>query len=254
MNLIYQNSPVTTLPIKTYVIPDTEVAANQSNVVIASMAVPPMGAIFEAVIRGYDATAKELAAYIVRATAKNLPARAAKATGTLTSSGNFTDTQTVTIGSKVYTFQTTLTNIDGNVAIGADRTASHANLKAAINLEAGAGTTYATAMTLHPTVTATSATATTTVVEAKAAGTAGNSIASTETQTNAAWGAAALAGGLDPEVLVGSVSAEYTTEDDAGWTATLAVNGPVGTMEVRVTSDGSNATRFSGFLTALPLS
>lgn len=122
----------------------------------------------------------------------------ATAVGTLTSSGNFTDTQTVTIGSKVYTFQTTLTNVDGNVLIGADRTASHANLKAAINLEAGAGTTYATAMTLHPTVTATSATATTTVVAAKIPGTVGNAIATTETQTNASWGGSTLASGVDP--------------------------------------------------------
>lgn len=57
--------------------------------------------------------------------------------------------ETVTIGSKVYTFQTTLTNSDGNVQIGADRDESLANLAAAINLAAGAGTLYASATTAN---------------------------------------------------------------------------------------------------------
>lgn len=230
------------------VIPPVSVAANTSLAVIGAVKIPQGVSFVEAIVIGYDPTGKDGAAYRISAAVKNIPSRAAKATGTLTSTGNFTDTQTVTIGSKVYTFQTTLTNVDGNVLIGADRTASHANLKAAINLEAGAGTTYAAAMTAHPSVTATSANATTTVVEAKVAGTAGNSIASTETQTNASWGAAALAGGLDPSVLIGSVNAVSTNEDDSNWTATLAVNVLTDTLELKVTSDGSNATEFSGVI------
>lgn len=253
MNLTYLNSPVVGLPGQHVVIPPTSLAGGAGATVIGSIIVPPVGALVEARVVGYDATAKEVGVYIVRAAAKNLPARIAKATGTLTSTGNFTDSQTVTIGTKVYTFQTTLTNVDGNVLIGADRTASHLNLKKAINLEAGAGTNYATAMTLHPTVTATSSNATTTVVEAKSSGTGGNSIASTETQTNAAWGAATLAGGLDAVVIVGSASAIFTAEDDSNWAATLAVNGPAGTMELSVTPDGANATVFSAIISVLPL-
>lgn len=123
-----------------------------------------------------------------------LPALVA-ATATLTSSGNFTDTQTVTIGGKTYTSQTSLTNVDGNFAIGADRTASHANLMAAVNLGSGAGTAYAAAMTINTQVKATAATATTTVFAAKLKGTIGNQIATTETQTNAAFGGAVMSGG-----------------------------------------------------------
>lgn len=227
------------------VIPPISVAANTTLAVIGAVKLPQGVSYVDAIVTGYDATGKDGAAYRLSAVAKNIPSRAAKATGTLTSSGNFTDTQTVTIGSKVYTFQTTLTNVDGNVLIGADRTASHANLKAAINLEAGAGTTYAAAMTIHPTVTATSANATTTVVKAKSAGTAGNSIASTETQSNASWGGATLSGGLDASVLIGSVNADSTNEDDSGWTATMAVNVSENSIELKVTSDGSNATEFS---------
>jgi len=118
-----------------------------------------------------------------------------KATGTLTGSANFSDTETVTIGTKVYTFQTTLTNVDGNVQIGGDLQTSLANLKAAINLEAGAGTLYAAATTLHPTVEATASDATTLSARAKLGGTQGNLIATTETAANASWGAATLTGG-----------------------------------------------------------
>jgi len=69
--------------------------------------------------------------------------------GTLTFAENAANTNTVTIGAKVYTFQTTLTNVDGNVKRGANAAASIVNLVAAINLGTGAGTTYATAMTAN---------------------------------------------------------------------------------------------------------
>lgn len=120
-----------------------------------------------------------------------------QATGTLTSTGNFTDGDTVTIGSKVYTMQDTLTNVDGNVKIGASATASLLNLARAINDSGGTpGTDYAAAMTAHPSVTATSD-ATTVVVTAILSGTAGNSIATTEVSTAVSWGGATLSGGSD---------------------------------------------------------
>lgn len=119
----------------------------------------------------------------------------ASATGTLTMSGAALNTETVVVGGKTYTFQTTLTNVDGNVLIGADAEASMDNLYAAINLGAGAGTLYAAAMTRNNQVKATAETATTCVVTALQDGTVGNLIASTETLTNGAWGAALLAGG-----------------------------------------------------------
>lgn len=124
-------------------------------------------------------------------------ANGTKATGTLTLSGQPTNTQTVTIDAKVYTFQTTLTNVDGNVLIGATTADSLANLEAAVMLGPGAGTAYAAAMTSHPTVTADS-TPTTLVVTAITGGTPGNSIATTETLTNGSWGGATLSGGVNP--------------------------------------------------------
>lgn len=114
---------------------------------------------------------------------------------TLTFTGQPLNTETVVVGGKTYTFQTTLTDVDGNVKIGADTATSIANLKAAINLGAGAGTAYATSMTANTRVIASSSTATTLVVTALTPGEVGNLIASTETLTNGSWGAAVLAGG-----------------------------------------------------------
>lgn len=117
------------------------------------------------------------------------------ATATLTASGVFTNTQTVVIGGKTYTTQTSLTNSDGNVLIGADAAATLQNLYDAINLTGTAGTQYAAAMTINPEVKATAVTATTLVCTAKTPGSVGNLIATTETQTNAAWGGSVMASG-----------------------------------------------------------
>lgn len=119
----------------------------------------------------------------------------AYAAQTLTGTGVFANNETVTIAGKVYTFQTTLTDVDGNVLIGANLAASLANLKAAINLESGAGTTYAASMTVNPHCRAHSADATTLVVRSKLNGTVGNFIPVAESGLNASWGAATLAGG-----------------------------------------------------------
>lgn len=253
MNLNIANIPVMAPNVKLVPVPATVVTGGQSNVVIASVNVPPGAGLVEAIVSAYDPTSKDVAVYRASIAAKNQPQRAAAATGTLTSAGTISDGDTVTIDGKVYTFKTTLTNTNGYVLIGADRTASHANLKAAINLAAGAGTTYAAATTLHPTVTATSSDGTTTVVTAKSVGTTANSIGTTETGAQLSWGGATLSGGLDAVIAVGSVSAVFTAEDDSAWTATLAVNGPNGTVELKATADGTNNTTFNGMLSVYSL-
>ncbi len=120
----------------------------------------------------------------------------AAATGVLTFTGNAADTETVTIDTKVYTFQTTLTDVDGNVLIGATASDSLDNLIAAITLGAGSGTTYAASTTLHPTVTAAAGTGDTLDVTAKTKGIEGNSIVTTETVASGSWANATLLGGL----------------------------------------------------------
>lgn len=118
-----------------------------------------------------------------------------KAVGTLTLTGNALNTETVVIGAKTYTFQTALTNSDGNVLIGADASASIDNLIAAINLASGAGTTYAASTTRNAYVSAAAGAGDTMVVTARFAGVEGNLVTTTETLTNGSWGGATLASG-----------------------------------------------------------
>jgi len=120
---------------------------------------------------------------------------ATAATGILTASGNFSNTETVTTGTKTYTFQTALTNVDGNVLIGASASDSLDNLIAAINLGAGSGTLYAAATTANGFVSAAAGAGDTMDVTALVAGSAANSTATTETSATASWGGATLSGG-----------------------------------------------------------
>ncbi len=122
---------------------------------------------------------------------------AVAATGVLTMSANAADTETVTVDGKVYTFQTVLTDVDGNVLVGASASDSIDNLVVAVTLGAGAGTLYAASTVLHPTVTAAAGAGDTMDAVAKATGTAGNSIATAETGANMSWAGSTLAGGVD---------------------------------------------------------
>lgn len=123
------------------------------------------------------------------------------ATGVLTGTANFSNGETVTTGSKTYTFQTVLTNVDGNVLIGASLAATLANLANAINLGAGAGTTYAAATTANTFVSATAG-ATTVTLTALTFGPTGNTIATTETIANASFANATLTGGSGVDILL----------------------------------------------------
>ena len=121
------------------------------------------------------------------------------ATGTITGDTVIvSNADTVVINAKTYTFQTTLTNTDGNVKIAATAALSLTNLFNAINGFGGViSTDYATATTPHPTVTATNPTATTVVLTAKTAGTAGNALTLTEASTHLSVSGATLSGGVD---------------------------------------------------------
>lgn len=126
----------------------------------------------------------------------------ATATETLTLTGNALDTETVTLGTKTYTFQTSLTDVDGNVLIGATASDSLDNLIAAITLGAGAGTTYAASMTANDDATAAAGAGDTMDASATGGGTWGNLIATTETLTNGSWGAAVMSGGTGDAVVL----------------------------------------------------
>lgn len=150
---------------------------------------------------------------------------AAAAAGTLTSTGvNVTDGDTVTLGAVTYRFKDTMAQAN-DVKRGSDAATTLANLKKAINATGTAGTEYFAGTVVHPTIIAGAITSTTLAVAARVKGTAGNSLASTETAATLSFGAAALAGGVD------ATAAEFT---DA---FVLAVNGA---------STGWRATELAG--------
>ncbi|KKN54445.1 hypothetical protein LCGC14_0592430 [marine sediment metagenome] len=142
------------------------------------------------------------------------------ATETLTLTGQPGDGNTVSIDGKVYTFQTALTDADGNVLISAvDASGSLDNLIAAITLGDGAGTAYATSMTRHLSCTAAAGAGDTMDVVARVPGTAGNSFVLAETLVSGSWGGGAvlLSGGVD--------GTAYETRVWPGWTSVNAGGG-----------------------------
>ena len=143
----------------------------------------------------------------------------------LTLTANILDTETVTIGTKVYTFQDTLVNADGNVKIGATASLTLDNFIAAITLVGGVpGTDYALLMTVHPDVTAAAGALDTMDVTALVGGTDGNAIAVAETiVTGGVWttDTSFLVGGLDDSDEVYTFAVQVDSEEAFGDTPVI---------------------------------
>ncbi len=118
-----------------------------------------------------------------------------QATGQLTFSGTGTAEDGITIGSVTYTLKAAPTTGANEVKIGATAAETAANLLAAVNRAAGAGTLYGSNTVEHPDVYARADTTTIVGIVAKNAGIAGNSIATTETGTGTSFGSATLTNG-----------------------------------------------------------
>ena len=151
--------------------------------------------------------------------AVDLSAGGTKATGTITSDATApSDGDTVTIDTKVYTFKTALTPTEGEVLIGADAAAALDNLKLAINRTdptTNDGVKYKIAAA-HTTVSATTNTDTTQVVQALLTGTGPNSIETTEDGSHTSWGAATLASGANPTAAQASTGLALAINTGAG--------------------------------------
>lgn len=142
----------------------------------------------------------------------------AEATGTLTFSGVGTAADTITIGSQVYTLRAAPTTVANEVKIGATGAETASNLIAAINGGTGAGSLYGSLTLPHQDVIASSGGSGIVTLTAKVGGTAANSIATTESGTSTAFGAATLTGGT-----------------------ALPVNRAIGILLVDITTDGSGS-------------
>ena len=106
-----------------------------------------------------------------------------KSKGSLTIDLNIIDADDMLVDAKTYTFQTTLTDVDGNIKIGATLAETQANIIAAFSLSGAAGIDYAASMTAHPTVDIAAFAADIAILTAKDSGVAGDTIATTENFT-----------------------------------------------------------------------
>ena len=170
---------------------------------------------------------------------------------TETGSNNFVNGDTIQIGNRIYTFQTTLTNVDGNVLIGANFAASATNLVNIINGNTafnginyffgggyGAGTS-------DPNVTASTVTTTITLT-ARALGEAGAAVPVTYTAAGTSagsFGSSFLAGAsyANPWVTSSAVVAHVIT-------LTAAIGGTVGN-NIPVAKSSANLTLGAATLT-----
>jgi hypothetical protein len=118
-------------------------------------------------------------------------------TNYLSGGGNVATNETVTIGSAVYTFVSTLkSGATNQVKIGTLFDGSLSNLIAAINYGTGSGTVYSSGTKPSTSVTAGKLTNHAFTVTAIVSGTAGNAIAVSTTSSHLAWsGAGTLIGG-----------------------------------------------------------
>ena len=163
------------------------------------------------------------------------------------------DGDTVTIDGKVYTYQTVLTNVDGNLQIGVDRQASNTNLFHAINLTGTPGTDYAFNTTIHPTVSSPSGGPNGILLRARESGSAGNLIALSTTSltinftdnrqfqptTTLAFGVGPT-GSIEVEILfenvdqIGAEEIEIHVSDDGGANYTLTGRVPANAQDFQI--------------------
>lgn len=131
-----------------------------------------------------------------------------QAQGTLTTTGNFTANDEVTIGTQTYTFVASPSSAY-DVDLGSDAEESIDNLVAAINGTGTPGTEYAAGTEVNTSVTAEKATAATMLVTSKTYGTSANSIVFTEdTDGGGTWS-------LDGSGTLGGTTAATNSNIDA---------------------------------------
>jgi hypothetical protein len=171
----------------------------------------------------------------------------AYAVGTLTLTGNAVADETVTIGSKTYTWKASVSTTANQVKVGASAAASITNLIAAVNGGTGSGTLYGSATVASTQVIAAQGSGTSMTATARIGGTAANSYATTDTMTNATWGAATLAGGTDQ----GAANAQgyVASPADKGWFEIETSNGititPSATLVARSSSAYGNIANYA---------
>lgn len=172
-------------------------------------------------------------------------------TGALTFSGLAVADETVTIGTTVYTWKAAPA-ANYEVLIGADAAGCAANLIAAVNaapVTVGANE-YFDGTPAHPNVIASAGVSGVVELVAKVAGQPGDTIATTETLTNGAFGAATLGGGQGAGAkAVGVMAGAITTTGAEAMAPVLRgghFNGDFLTWDASFDSDAKKKAAFEG--------
>ncbi len=138
-----------------------------------------------------------LSSYFCFGSVAKIPA--AFATGTLTSTQNYTAGDTVTVGGVTYTLQTSLTNTANHMQIGATEALTMQNLVDTINLNSPslAGVEFGTGTVANPLVTAGTDGQHVVTFTALTSGSSGNAVGLATTAVHATVSGATLAGGAN---------------------------------------------------------
>ncbi len=156
------------------------------------------------------------------------------AVGTLTLTLTPIVGDTVTLGSKTYTWVAAALTVDGEVEVGTSADDSIDNLVAAINLGPGAGTDYGSETTLNDAASAENAGSDTMLAIAKAVGEPGT-VQSTQVMAAATWGATTLVFPVPAQILLQTaVAVELTLDNNI-----IAINSPVTIQVVKSITAGA---------------
>ena len=170
----------------------------------------------------------------------------------LTSTGvDVSDTETVTIGSVVYRFMSTMTQAF-DIQRGVSAAVSLDNLKAAINLTGSFGTEYYAGTTAHPTVVATDNAATTQKIVVRIHGTASNAEVTEDTSATYSWADTTIGGGTGASTA--GVAVESATIDGRtySWVDVLSeTNAPAAAVADQVLFGATSATALDNLLLAI---
>lgn len=167
-----------------------------------------------------------------------------------TTGNNVGNNETVTIGTIVYTFVSSLTGANlYAVKIGATKADSLLNLFSAIQAQTGSGTRWSTGTPAHPDVVPTNLAATQFRVKAIAGGVVGNNIAVSETCASMQWDhtvGGKLSGGTDDNYIdsiqVGTVADILAANVPYAGTPETTATAIAAEINANTTASGFNAT------------
>lgn len=212
---------------------DTAGAAGNNITIAIAQSDSDLGASTPATI-AINETGNAKTVTVVHNTNANATGAATAATGTITLDGDVADGETVTIGTRVYEFDTN-SSITGDVAVdvsgGVDKATAQAALLAAVNGDGSAVASLGAFAADASTVTA------------DTVGTGGNSIATTETGTNIAFAGATLGGAIDGAAI------DVTREDVVAAinrSSSGTITGTNGDVAVTITANISDNVTASG--------